>query len=52
MCITDEEKQCPNATKFSCGARCIPLAWHCDGTEDCHDGRDELDCDGKSCNET
>ena len=47
MCITDEEKQCPNATKFSCGTRCIPLAWRCDGTEDCHDGRDELDCDGK-----
>ena len=48
MGIIDKEVQCANATKFSCGTRCIPLAWRCDGTEDCNDGRDEVGCAGKS----
>jgi hypothetical protein len=40
--LLSETRVCPN-TDFRCNStgRCIPLAWACDGEDDCTDGSDE-----------
>ncbi|XP_039293247.1 sortilin-related receptor-like [Nilaparvata lugens] len=45
------QETCPPGT-FTCGKpfhHCLPLSWQCDGTPDCRDNSDELNCDTQEC---
>ena len=43
-------QDCPDNV-FSCGTsgHCVPLSWRCDGTADCLNGADEMNCEYVTC---
>lgn len=43
--------QCNQEKHFRCKSSgiCIPIAWHCDGSNDCDDHSDEEECGSISC---
>ncbi|XP_077986932.1 low-density lipoprotein receptor-related protein 4-like [Glandiceps talaboti] len=43
-----ESKTCSDGELHCTDGRCIPQRWKCDGMNDCHDGKDEVECGG-SC---
>ena len=43
-----ESKVC-QADQFKCRNKCIPDVFHCDGSNDCGDNSDEVNCGAKTC---
>jgi hypothetical protein len=36
------ELECNRTRQVACGEKCIPVAWLCNGEQECPDGTDEL----------
>uniref|UniRef100_A0A3Q3G597 Low density lipoprotein receptor-related protein 2b n=1 Tax=Labrus bergylta TaxID=56723 RepID=A0A3Q3G597_9LABR len=46
---SEQEYSC-GSTEFQCtSGQCIDIAWRCDGTKDCTDDSDELNCPPQQC---
>lgn len=50
-CPSMGPNQCNQEKHFRCKSSgiCIPISWHCDGSNDCDDHSDEEECGTISC---